>query len=107
VVKHAEFVKLYVEKKEIPFFVDENGKPKYRDTYPKGKNLYEKGEQLYQYNQKMFDADNANGSKLLLGNKTLGLLDKLISIASTDTKDIDNQLKKAATNEDISKVLGL
>lgn len=104
--KHDDFLKLYKEKKEIPFIVDANGNPTYRDSYPKGKNIYEKGEQLFQDNLKLFNSEKENDKILSIGNDIIKLLDKLISVASTETKELDKQLKKAETNEDIKRILG-
>jgi len=86
-------------------FID--GKPMTINSYPKGKHIYEKGEQVYQEKLKLFNSENDNGKNLTIGNDILKLLDKLISLASTDTKDLDKQLKKAESNDEINKVLGL
>lgn len=105
--KHQDFDKLYIELKEVPFFVDDKGKPLTKKTYPKGKNIYEKGEQVYQAIYTVFEAEKDSDKIISMGDDIIKLLDKLISIASTDTKDLDKAIKKTETTEDIKKILGL
>lgn len=103
--KHSEFEKHYVEHQEIRSIID--GKPLTVSTYPKGKQIYEKGEKVYQEKTTLLHSEKDNDKILAMENDILRLLDKLISLASTDTKDLNKQLKKAESSEDINKVLGL
>ena len=105
--KHQAFEKLYVEQKVIPFIVDEKGQPKYRNSYLKGKHIYEKSERVYQEDLKTFNSENDNEKKVAVGTGIVKLLDKLISIAASETKDLDKQLKQAETSEEIKKILGI
>jgi tetratricopeptide (TPR) repeat protein len=77
------------------------------NKYPIGKNVYEKGMQLATSSNDKYLAAQTLDQKIELGNFTISILEKLLMLKGTDTKDINKQLKKAETDEDIKRILGL
>jgi antitoxin component YwqK of YwqJK toxin-antitoxin module len=76
-------------------------------NYPKGKHLYEKGDALYMEYAKAYSNEQDISKKVETGKTMMKVLDRLISLASTDTKEINKQLKKAETQDEVKQILGL
>ncbi len=105
--KHEEFEKLYVEKKNISQLATFGGLSPQYNSHPKGKHIYEKSEQVYQESLKLFDSEKDSDKKIAIGNDIVKLLERLIFLASTNTKGLNKTLKKTEANEEIKKILGL
>ncbi|HWY98053.1 MAG TPA: hypothetical protein VNY36_03105 [Bacteroidia bacterium] len=77
------------------------------NTYPHGSHLFEKTDKLLkqlfsEVNGQFVLADRYKKAILIMA-----ILDKMIALSNTDTKDLDKQIKKAETPDEIKQVLGL
>jgi antitoxin component YwqK of YwqJK toxin-antitoxin module len=94
----------YCIAKESKFLVY-NGKPVITYSYPNGKHLFQKADTLCKSWNKEYQKNADVNAKLLKGRNIIVLLKKLNDLASNDADELDKQLKKAETLEDIAKVL--
>lgn len=102
------FTGIYTGSKKSAFLIDpRTHQPLVSKTYPKGKHLYEKADTLFKSWNKEYKTQSDADLKVTKGRNIIALLIKLDGMASADTDDLDKQMKKADTNEDIEKVLGL
>jgi antitoxin component YwqK of YwqJK toxin-antitoxin module len=76
-------------------------------NHENGKFVFEKGNALYEEYMTARKRDKDLNGSLRAGDEALKLLERLISLASTDTKDVNKQLKKASTSEEAKQILGL
>lgn len=105
--KYDLFLSLYAkDSKEIRSTIGHDN-PNPPINHSDGKYVFEKGNTLYE--EKIASAKvEKNVSKAIeLYNDVIWTLDKLISLASTDTKDLDKKLKKATSKEEVMTLLGL
>lgn len=105
--KYLTFKGLYVVNKPSMYLVDKNKQPVIEETYPKGKHLYQKSEALIETLNNEYKNCSDIDKIIEKGKYLIAIIDKLIAISSTETKDIDKQMKNAETNEDVKKILGL
>jgi antitoxin component YwqK of YwqJK toxin-antitoxin module len=117
---YNKFQSLYVGTKQstllgVPLVDKQTQKPIMKTVYPNGEYLFLKSDTLIKFLYKDCQNTSDIGSQLSKSNTIIGLLNKLISFSATDlngnkmtdTKDLDKQMKKAATMDDIKKVVGL
>ena len=103
---HEKFVELYTSKQEMANY--RTGANDSYTTYPHGEHLYEKTDKVLK--QLLTDVKEGQATldeRYKKANLILSILNKLISLANTDTKDIDKQMKKAETIDDIRGILGV
>ena len=106
--KYKAYKGIYVGSKQSIFLVDPaTHQPIVKTTYPHGEHLFQKSDTLYKSMYNDYTSSSGYDAKMKKGNEIITLLDKLITIANGDTKDMDKQMKKAETMDDIRKVLGL
>jgi len=103
--KYKEFTKWYVTKTNTQK-TDANFNLIYSYSYPKGEHLYTKADSHYKECEKVYGNEADVTKSLEQGKKLIEILDKLISLAGTDTKDLDKKLKKAKTKEEETQLLG-
>jgi len=99
------FSSMYCVAKESKFLVY-NGKPVVTYSYPEGKHLYQKADTLCKAWSVEFQRNADADSKLLRGRNIILLLKKLDGITSKDADDLDKQLKKANSMDEIANVFG-
>lgn len=101
--KYNKFTKLYggvIETTKV-FNVDVK-----TTNYPKGEYLFTKADSHYKELEAAYKKETDIPKGLETGKKLIEILDKLISLADTDTKDLDKKLKKAKTKEEEAQLLG-
>lgn len=104
---YNKFKEKYVAKK-VSFWPDPvTLKPVMIETYPKGENLYKQSniiisELLTDY-ESVIDGD----TEIIKGNYIISFLDKMISLSMTNTKQIEKQIIKAQTDEEVRSILGI
>jgi hypothetical protein len=96
--KYSTFRQLYYEGGKVGGHNDDPNDPAYDPNY---KFVFKTGEKAYE-NYKY-----SAGKTKELGDETLKLLNKLISLAPIDNKEINRQLKEAKTTAEIKQILGL
>ena len=107
---YDEFKKSYFEKKEVPLVKDMYGKPIFRDYFPFGENLYIQADKVYKDYSSKYQSEQNSESKLILGNDFLTFHNKLMSLSkltSKELKEINKEIEKASTIEEIKKIIGL
>ena len=103
--KYKEFTNLYVEKKNTQK-TDANFNLIYSYSYPKGEHLYTKADSHYKEHENVYGNEADVTKSLEQGKKLIEILDKLITLASTETSDLNKKLKKAKTKEEETQLLG-
>lgn len=108
---YKAYVNLYVVIKQatllgVPLVDQQTRQPVMKATYPHGQYLFKKSDTLIK--NMWTDCKNTQdiSSQIAKLNSVTALINKLISMANTDTKDIDKEMKKADTMDDIKKILG-
>lgn len=105
--KYQTYKGLYVETKPSAIFVDPQTKqPIMKTVYPKGEYLYTKSDALLTPLLTDYKIASDPGEKLEKGKYIVSILDKMIALAGTDTKEINKQVKKAESNDEVKKILG-
>ncbi len=101
--KYNKFTKLFggVTETTKVFNVDVN-----TTNYPKGEYLFTKADSHYKELEAAYKKETDIPKGLETGKKLIEILDKLISLGDTDTKDLDKKLKKAKTKEEETQLLG-
>ena len=107
---YRAYKNLYVGSKQstllgVPLVDQKTHQPVIKTTYLHGEYLFEKSDTLIK--SMWMDCKNTQdiSSQIVKLNSITTLINKLISMANTDTKDIDKQMKKAETMGDIKKIL--
>ena len=104
---YNKFKKLYVLNKQS-FWVDPvTHKQLIRETYPKGEYLYKKSNAIINALLTDYKVVLDGETEIVKGNLIISILEKMIVLADTETKDTDKQIKKAQTDEEVKKILGL
>lgn len=102
------FKRQYAVNKQSAWLIDATThQPIVRETYPKGEHLYRKSDAIIQPLLSEYRNITDVETKVTKGNYIITILDKMISLAGTDTKDIDKQVKKAESNDEVKKILGI
>ena len=102
------FKRQYVVYKQSVWLVDATTqKPIVKETHPKGEHLYKKSDAIIQPLINEYRSTSDIESKITKGNYIVTILDKMISLSNTDTKDIDKQIKRVATTEEVKNILGI
>lgn len=104
---YNKFKKLYVINKQS-FWVDPvTYKPLMKESYPKGEYLYKKSNDIV--NALLIDYKIVldGETEIIKGNYITSILDKMIALGDTNTKDLEKQIKKAQTDEEVKIILGL
>lgn len=105
---YKAFKGTYVVNKQSAFLIDPTThKPITRNTYPHGEHLYTKSDTLVKTMYRDYKAASGSDTRITKGKDIIALLTKLNALANGDTKDLDKQMKKAETLDDIKKVLGI
>ena len=77
------------------------------DKYPNGKYLFEKGNQLIEDVFNSYESEPDLGLKIEAGNYAISILEKILALNGTDTKDLNKKLKKLLTSAEIKLALEL
>ena len=104
---YQRFKEIYYVRKQVPFFVDQQGKPLMKDTYPKGENIFKKADGLLQPLIADYKGITDYNPKMDKGKYLTNLLNKLISLNDAEAKNLEKEMKKAVTNDDVKRVLGI
>lgn len=104
---YNKFKTQYVTKK-ISFWPDPvTLKPVMIETYPKGENLYKQSDIIISELLTDYEAVIDGESEIIKGNYITSFLDKMISLSMTNTKQIEKQIIKAQTDEEVRNILGI
>lgn len=104
---YNKFKKLYVINKQS-FWVDPvTYKPLIKESYPKGEYVYKKSNAIL--NNLLIDYKVVldGETEIIKGNYIISILDKMIALADTNIKDLEKQIKKTQSDEEVKMVLGL
>lgn len=82
-------------------------KPLIRETYPKGEFLYKKSSAILNALLTDYKVVLDGETEIVKGNNIISILDKMIALADTNTKDLEKQIKKTESDEDVKIILGL
>ena len=104
--KYMAYDKLFVEEKNS-FFVDANNQPIKKKTYPKGEYLFEKTNSIItEIIKKVNAADTQPQDGIVSGREAIKILDRMITLGQGDTKELNKQVKKIDTKDEIQKIVG-
>jgi antitoxin component YwqK of YwqJK toxin-antitoxin module len=108
---YTKFKGLYVVIKQatllgMPLVDNQTQQPVMKATYPNGEHLFFKSDTLIKFMQVNIQVSTDINFQLATGKNIEAILNKLISLSGTDTKDLDKQMKKAETMNEIKKILG-
>ena len=78
-----------------------------KETYPKGEYLFKKTNTLLNKLLADYKAILDGETEIIKGNNIISILDKMIALADTDTREIEKQIKKAQSDEEVKMLLGL
>jgi len=90
----------------MPLVDNQTQQPVMKATYPNGEHLFFKSDTLIKFMQVNIQVSTDINFQLATGKNIEAILNKLISLSGTDTKDLDKQMKKAETMNEIKKILG-
>lgn len=101
--RYEKFVKLYGGVKEMKKVFDVEVAS---TSYPKGEYLYTKADAHFKELQSSYKSETDTKIGLEKGKRLIEILDNLIKLAETDTKDLNKALKKTKTKEEEVQLLG-
>lgn len=104
--KMGEYRNLYVQVKNT-LLVDQNNNPLTKESYPLGEAIYKKSYLIIEDYMNEYKNETNFEVKIEKGWLAIEKIEKMIKIASTETKEIDKQLKKIENKEEIKSILGL
>ncbi len=101
-----KFKSLYVLNKQS-FWVDPVTLERLvRETYPKGEYLYKKSSEILNVLLTDYKVVLDGETEIMKGNNIISILDKMIALADTNTKELEKQIKKTESDEDVKIILG-
>lgn len=104
---YSNFKSLYVVNKQS-FWVDPvTHKQIIRVTYPVGEYLYKKSNAIINTLLTDYKVVLDGETEIVKGNLIISILEKMIALADTETKDIEKQIKKTESDEEVKMILGL
>lgn len=104
---YDKFKKLYVMNKQSFWIDPTTHKQIIKETYPKGEYLYKKSSTLLNKLLADYKVVLDGETEIIKGNYIISILDKMIALAETNTKDLDKQIKKTQSDEEVKMILGL
>jgi hypothetical protein len=91
----------------VGFFLDQQGQPLMKDSYPKGENIFKRSDAILQSMFTDCKGISDYNPRMEKMKYIASVLSKLIALKDIETKEMEKEMKKAVTNDDVKKVLGL
>ena len=104
---YLKFWNIFYVRKQVGFFLDQQGQPLMKDSYPKGENIFKRSDALLQSMFTDCKGISDYNPRMEKMKYIASVLSKLISLKDIETKEMEKEMKKAVTNDDVKKVLGL